>query len=216
MAANAGSMFQYWKRFDLQQLQVCFSLRSLCLAFRDAVKRARSGPSPVVRGSSGFFFGLFFRDSSLSLAIDSLSLIGNWSSLFDSHRSVVMALPLHTPFGFKALMRYMMCIYFFLLCPCARVVIPTCPGGNFTRVYDSVLRLNYFFFGRNEECACCPGYVGGAIVTLISCALGRVPNRSVLLIAGALHRPYVIGACEHSVVHCICDVQVFGFRAVVS
>ncbi|CDQ95018.1 unnamed protein product, partial [Oncorhynchus mykiss] len=22
MAANAGSMFQYWKRFDLQQLQV--------------------------------------------------------------------------------------------------------------------------------------------------------------------------------------------------
>lgn len=45
MAANAGSMFQYWKRFDLQQLQVSLSLTTLP-CFLSAVK-PRSGCSAL-------------------------------------------------------------------------------------------------------------------------------------------------------------------------
>lgn len=57
MAANAGSMFQYWKRFDLQQLQVSLSLRTLP-CFLNAVS-ASSGPGAVLRGSFGAVY-LFF------------------------------------------------------------------------------------------------------------------------------------------------------------
>lgn len=60
MAANAGSMFQYWKRFDLQQLQVSLSLTTLP-CFLNAVK-PRSGCSAVFAALRRwvFFSGLAF------------------------------------------------------------------------------------------------------------------------------------------------------------
>lgn len=70
MAANAGSMFQYWKRFDLQQLQVSLSLTHFALLSQRFL-RPRSGCSAVFAALRRCFFGLasFFPGPSV-LAID--------------------------------------------------------------------------------------------------------------------------------------------------
>ncbi|CAG02480.1 unnamed protein product, partial [Tetraodon nigroviridis] len=46
MAADVGSMFQYWKKFDLRRLQVSASPRARA-SFRRAAPRPRSPPRPV-------------------------------------------------------------------------------------------------------------------------------------------------------------------------
>ncbi|TSN21157.1 Protein CASP [Bagarius yarrelli] len=57
MAANAGSMFQYWKRFDLQQLQVSLSLTTLP-RFLNAVS-ARFSPAAAVQAFLRLFSAVF-------------------------------------------------------------------------------------------------------------------------------------------------------------
>lgn len=57
MAANAGSMFQYWKRFDLQQLQVSLSLTHFALLSR-RFPQTRSGCSVLFAALRRCFFGL--------------------------------------------------------------------------------------------------------------------------------------------------------------
>lgn len=85
MAANAGSMFQYWKRFDLQQLQVSpastqtgrplVSSRAAFLS-RAAFCADSAAASEVFRKR--------IQDLFLTLMKVALSLIRNWSSLFNS------------------------------------------------------------------------------------------------------------------------------------
>lgn len=82
MAANAGSMFQYWKRFDLQQLQVSPTFCSNRVASIRLGRLASRGPprlSPVRRPPRRLFRGKNSRplphiDESGSLADQKLIL----------------------------------------------------------------------------------------------------------------------------------------------
>lgn len=67
MAANAGSMFQYWKRFDLQQLQVSLTFCSSRVASVRRGRLASLGPprwSPFGGRRVGCFGGEEFETSS--------------------------------------------------------------------------------------------------------------------------------------------------------
>lgn len=86
MAANAGSMFQYWKRFDLQQLQVSPTFCSNRVASIRLGRLVSVGPprlSPFRRPPRRLFRERI-QDLFLTLMKVALSLIRNWSSLFNS------------------------------------------------------------------------------------------------------------------------------------
>ena len=77
MAANAGSMFQYWKRFDLQQLQVSvFSHELLCLFEVSCEVLVTGALYFVFMLLSGGVEDLFWR-AVLALIKVAFSLIGN-------------------------------------------------------------------------------------------------------------------------------------------
>lgn len=89
MAANAGSMFQYWKRFDLQQLQVSStSVQTVSPLFASACV-VSLGRCVLCLFSAAALVGVSEENSRPLPHIDesgslSLSLIRNWSSLFNS------------------------------------------------------------------------------------------------------------------------------------
>lgn len=71
MAADVGSMFQYWKKFDLRRLQVSAILTFLCLFFRRyALSRCL-----------GVCYLVFRLNARLKSALFALIVIRNWSPL---------------------------------------------------------------------------------------------------------------------------------------